>query len=118
MPCPLLLLQRSKVGQTSWDCQEELFRQEVENADDLRLSYRLMRKCMGDKQKFCADIKPGAPPACRCVFFVADCAVRGIYSSLFWLAVWSDHDCDYIADVLTPLRQPQRAACPMLHCFA
>lgn len=47
------------MGQTSWDCQEELFRQEVENADDIRLSYRLLRKCMGDKQKFCADIKPG-----------------------------------------------------------
>ena len=55
-------LQRGKVGQTSWDCQEELFRQEVENADDLRLSYRLLRKCMGDKQKFCADIKPGGCP--------------------------------------------------------
>ena len=50
------------MGKTSWDCQEELFRQEVENADDIRLSYRLLRKCMGDKQKFCADIKPGGKP--------------------------------------------------------
>ena len=55
----VVVSQRGKVGQTSWDCQEELFRQEVENADDVRLSYRLLRKCMGDKQKFCADIKPG-----------------------------------------------------------
>lgn len=52
-------MQRGKVGQVTWDCQEELFRQEVENADDLRLSYRLLRKCMGDKQKFCSDVKPG-----------------------------------------------------------
>lgn len=35
--------------------------QEVENADDLRLSQRLFKKCMGDKKKFCADIKFGAP---------------------------------------------------------
>ena len=55
-------MQRSKLGQTSWDCQEELFRQEVENADDIRLSYRLLRKCQGDKQKFCKDIRPGAQP--------------------------------------------------------
>lgn len=34
--------------------------QEVENADDLRLSQRLFKKCMGDKKKFCADIKFGA----------------------------------------------------------
>lgn len=35
----------------SWDCQEELFRQEVENADDLRLSARLFKACLGDKKK-------------------------------------------------------------------
>ena len=35
--------------------------QEVENADDLRLSQRLFKKCMGDKKKFCADMKFGAP---------------------------------------------------------
>ena len=56
-------LQRAKIGQTSWDCQEELFRQNVENADDVRLNYRLLRKCQGDKQKFCKDIRPGG---CRC----------------------------------------------------
>lgn len=35
----------------SWDCQEELFRQEVENADDMRLSVRLFKACLGDKKK-------------------------------------------------------------------
>ena len=48
----------------SWECQEELFRQEVENADDLRLSQRLFKKCMGDKRKFCPDIKFGAHLGC------------------------------------------------------
>ena len=35
----------------SWDCQEQLFRQEVENAEDLRLSVRLFRACLADKKK-------------------------------------------------------------------
>ena len=35
----------------SWDCQEQLFRQQMENADDLRLSVRLFRKCLPDKKK-------------------------------------------------------------------
>ena len=38
----------------SWDCQEQLFRQKVENADDLRLSARLFRACLTDKKKVCA----------------------------------------------------------------
>lgn len=46
----------------SWECQEELFRQEVENADDIRLSHRLLKKCMGDKKKFCSEVKPGERP--------------------------------------------------------
>ena len=35
----------------TWDCQEQLFRQEVENADDLRLSVRLFKVCLADKKK-------------------------------------------------------------------
>ena len=52
--------QRDHRSFLSWECQEELFRQEVENADDIRLSVRLLRKCMGDKRKHCADITFGA----------------------------------------------------------
>lgn len=52
-------MQREHAGRASWECQEELFRQEVENADDIRLSHRLMRKCMGDKKKFCNDVPAG-----------------------------------------------------------
>lgn len=37
----------------SWDCQDELFRQDMENADDLRLSVKLFRKCLKDKRKVC-----------------------------------------------------------------
>ena len=35
----------------SWDCQEQLFRQEVEDADDMRLSARLFRACLTDKKQ-------------------------------------------------------------------
>ncbi|KAK9820440.1 hypothetical protein WJX72_010380 [[Myrmecia] bisecta] len=58
---------RDKRPQLSWECQEELFRQEVENADDTRLSIRLMNKCMADKKAFCADVKPGGAKIKDCL---------------------------------------------------
>ncbi len=33
----------------SYDCQAELFRQEQEDSEDLRLSVRLFHKCLNDK---------------------------------------------------------------------
>ncbi|GIL97843.1 hypothetical protein Vretimale_3387, partial [Volvox reticuliferus] len=50
---------RDKRMQLSWACEEQLFRQEMENADDIRLSVRLFSKCLPDKRKFCKDIEPG-----------------------------------------------------------
>eukprot|EP00271_Cylindrocystis_brebissonii_P000507 TRINITY_DN1061_c0_g3_i1.p1 TRINITY_DN1061_c0_g3~~TRINITY_DN1061_c0_g3_i1.p1 ORF type:complete len:958 (-),score=202.65 TRINITY_DN1061_c0_g3_i1:1362-4235(-) len=47
---------RQKLG---WDCQAELFRQEVENVPDIRLNVRLFKTCLNDKKKFCPDIAPG-----------------------------------------------------------
>eukprot|EP00271_Cylindrocystis_brebissonii_P009749 TRINITY_DN2493_c0_g1_i1.p1 TRINITY_DN2493_c0_g1~~TRINITY_DN2493_c0_g1_i1.p1 ORF type:complete len:1041 (-),score=222.27 TRINITY_DN2493_c0_g1_i1:278-3400(-) len=47
---------RAKLG---WDCQAELFRQEVENVVDIRLNVRLFRACLNDKKKFCNDVAPG-----------------------------------------------------------
>ena len=52
-------LQREKRASLSWDCQEELFRQEVENADDIRLNVRLFNACLNDKKKFCNKKKYG-----------------------------------------------------------
>eukprot|EP00270_Netrium_digitus_P010393 TRINITY_DN3221_c1_g1_i5.p1 TRINITY_DN3221_c1_g1~~TRINITY_DN3221_c1_g1_i5.p1 ORF type:complete len:932 (-),score=260.15 TRINITY_DN3221_c1_g1_i5:314-3109(-) len=43
----------------AWDCQSELFRQEVEDADDIRLNVKLFRACLNDKKKFCKDVIPG-----------------------------------------------------------
>ncbi len=53
--CPSLCSQyepqRDKRMQLSWACEEQLFRQEMENADDIRLSVRLFSKCLPDKRK-------------------------------------------------------------------
>ena len=58
---------RGKRTSLSWECQEELFRQEVENADDIRLSTKLFRTCLNDKKKFCKDVKPGNSRAKDCL---------------------------------------------------
>lgn len=58
---------RGKRPQLSWDCQEELFRQEVENADDVRLNTVLFRKCARDKAKFCADVQYGNARVKECL---------------------------------------------------
>lgn len=44
---------RDKRMSLTWACEEQLFRQEMENADDIRLSVRLFAKCLPDKRKFC-----------------------------------------------------------------
>eukprot|EP00958_Prasinococcus_capsulatus_P008020 scaffold751_cov395-Prasinococcus_capsulatus_cf.AAC.27 len=71
---------RQKRASLSWDCQEELFRSEVEKAGDFRLNYELRNACMGDYKKFCKDIKPGNARAKDCLEdhredpeFSADC---------------------------------------------
>ncbi|GFR44890.1 hypothetical protein Agub_g6234 [Astrephomene gubernaculifera] len=58
---------RDKRMQLSWACEEQLFRQEMENADDIRLSVRLFKKCLPDKRKFCKDIEPGNARAKDCL---------------------------------------------------
>ena len=55
---------RAKRPQLSWDCQEELFRKEVEDADDLRLNPTLLRLCSKDKKKFCIGAF-GSRTSCR-----------------------------------------------------
>ncbi len=50
-----------------WDCEEQLFRKEKEDADDIRLSVRLFSKCLPDKQQFCGDVPPGNAHAKSCL---------------------------------------------------
>ena len=58
---------RDKRMSLTWACEEQLFRQEMENADDLRLSVRLFAKCLPDKRKFCKDVEPGHARAKECL---------------------------------------------------
>mmetsp|Transcript_2773 Transcript_2773/g.6900 ORF Transcript_2773/g.6900 Transcript_2773/m.6900 type:complete len:501 (-) Transcript_2773:276-1778(-) len=50
---------REQRARLSRDCQEELFRQEVEHADDLRFNVLLYNACLNDKKKFCNNKKYG-----------------------------------------------------------
>lgn len=50
---------RSKFMDLSYDCGDELFRKDEEDADDVRLSIRLFRACLPDKKQFCAEVPPG-----------------------------------------------------------
>jgi hypothetical protein len=43
----------------SWECQNQIFRNEKETVDDIRLSTRLFNKCLVDQRKFCKDVEPG-----------------------------------------------------------
>ena len=57
----LYLMQLRQQGRLTMECQNELFRQEVEGADDIRLNAALVSKCMSDKRTFCNDVAPGTP---------------------------------------------------------
>lgn len=52
-------MQVQKRIQVSWECQNQMFRNEKETGDDIRLSTRLFKKCLTDQQKFCKDVEPG-----------------------------------------------------------
>ena len=43
----------------TWECQTQLYRNEKETGDDIRLSVRLFQKCNQDYKKFCKDVEPG-----------------------------------------------------------
>ena len=62
VPSPLAFLQDSKRAHVTWECQTQLYRNEKETGDDIRLSVRLFQKCNRDYQKFCKDVEPGHMP--------------------------------------------------------
>lgn len=51
--------QAEKRISVTWVCQNQMFREEKESTDDIRLSIRLYSKCLADSQKFCASVEPG-----------------------------------------------------------
>ncbi|PNH09949.1 Golgi apparatus protein 1 [Tetrabaena socialis] len=58
---------RDKRMQLSWACEEQLFRQELEDSDDIRLSVRLYTRCIREKRKFCAEVEPGSAKVKDCL---------------------------------------------------
>jgi hypothetical protein len=59
--------QRDQHLKISWECAEQLFKQELEADEDLRLSVRLFQRCLGDKKRFCPDVDPGHAEAKDCL---------------------------------------------------
>ncbi|KAG2445817.1 hypothetical protein HXX76_000421 [Chlamydomonas incerta] len=53
--------------QLSWGCEEQLFRQELEDSDDIRLSVRLYTRCIREKRKFCGEVAPGSARVKDCL---------------------------------------------------
>uniref|UniRef100_A0A7R9V0N1 Golgi apparatus protein 1 n=1 Tax=Chlamydomonas euryale TaxID=1486919 RepID=A0A7R9V0N1_9CHLO len=49
----------SKRQHVSWECQDQMFREEQETGDDIRLSVRLFNKCLQDYRRFCRKVPPG-----------------------------------------------------------
>ena len=44
-----------------------MFRADVEDADDIRLSVRLFQACLPEKRKFCREVAPGHARAKDCL---------------------------------------------------
>ena len=63
---PLQWCLRNNTGSLSWECKAQLFRRDLERSGDVRLSVRLLKKCLADKQKvsvtLCANWYAGARP--------------------------------------------------------
>lgn len=77
--------------QVSWECQEELFRADVEDADDIRLSVKLFRTCIKEKREFCGDVPPGNSHAQSCLEssrdrpgFGQECRCAGVAACACW----------------------------------
>lgn len=67
-PTPPALLQRANRNKlNNWDCEYQLFRKELEDSDDLRLSVKMFHACLADKKQFCADVPAGKAMAKQCL---------------------------------------------------
>ncbi len=63
---PLLTLQdclRNHTGSLSWECKAQLFKRQLQADGDIRLSVRLLKKCMADKKRVRALVTGFSPLA-------------------------------------------------------
>jgi hypothetical protein len=59
--------QRDKHLKVGWECAEQLFKQELEADNDIRLSVRLYQRCLKEKKHFCLNVPPGHAAARDCL---------------------------------------------------
>jgi hypothetical protein len=59
-----VLQRQQRLKLSNWDCEYQLFRKELEDADDLRLSVRMFHACLADKKQFCDDVPAGGNSGC------------------------------------------------------
>jgi hypothetical protein len=92
--------------QLDWDCQAQLFRVDVQNADDIRLNAGLFNRCLADKRRFCRDVPPDNDRAFACLEehrtqsgFSADCRYVACLES--WKFVHAERICRDHASVQT-----------------
>jgi hypothetical protein len=57
--CGLNRLQAKHKDKLNPECGQEVFRQQLEADDDIRLNIPLFQKCLADKKQFCPDVQPG-----------------------------------------------------------
>lgn len=65
--CLSMHAQRQQRHKLSPDCDQQLFRNESEDAGDIRLSVRLFRACLPDKKQLCGEVAPGQAMAMACL---------------------------------------------------
>lgn len=56
-----------KMKELSTDCQREIFRRDVEDAEDVRFNKVLSEACASDKVRFCASVEPGRARVLGCL---------------------------------------------------
>jgi golgi apparatus protein 1 len=60
-------LQRSKMPELTGPCQDQVFRQMIENADDIRLDVPLYMACRVEVQRFCKKVELGSSHVKDCL---------------------------------------------------
>lgn len=56
-----------KMKELSSDCQREIFRRDVEDAEDVRFNKVLTEACAADKVRFCTSVEPGRARVLGCL---------------------------------------------------
>jgi hypothetical protein len=77
------------------ECGQEVFRQQLEADDDIRLNRPLFEKCLADKKQYCGDVAPGHAAVRDCLVqhrgqpgFSQPCRWVGVCVCVCWGGAW------------------------------